>query len=192
MDEKKIQQMFVQFLAQKSQQELEAKIQELGEEGLKAEYAEFQQVMAQQQTRKAMFGAKLNYIKGLKGQCPQGYEVKYYKQGGRVCAKCEAIHKQTQPQNPIDAFKCGRKMKKKACGGRMKKNQEGGEMTTKRPQRQGEYLDNGGMLPEVTVTPKGNYMKGGWSSLIPALEPGFPGAARMGARAASKIIPRRK
>ena len=129
MDEKKIQQMFVQFLAQKyklkSQQELEAKIQELGEEGLKAEYAEFQQVMAQQQTRKAMFGAKLNYIKELKGQCPQGYEMKYYKDGGRVCAKCEAI-KQQAPTNPIDAFKCGRRMKKKACGGPVKKDQKGG------------------------------------------------------------------
>lgn len=129
MDEKKIQQIFVQFLAQKyklkSQQELEAKIQELGEEGLKAEYAEFQQVMAQQQTRKAMFGAKLNYIKGLKGQCPQGYEMKYYKDGGRVCAKCEAI-KQQAPTNPIDAFKCGRRMKKKACGGPVKKDQKGG------------------------------------------------------------------
>lgn len=128
MDEQKVQKAqkaFVQFLAQKyqlkSQQELEAKIQELGEDGLKAEYAEFQKVMAQQQSRKMMFGAKLNYIKGLKGQCPQGYEMRYYREGGRVCAKCESLQKQSAaPQNPIDAFKCGRKMKKKACGGKVK------------------------------------------------------------------------
>ena len=120
MNEKKIQQAFIQFLAQKyqlkSQQELETKIKELGNDGLKAEYAEFQKVIAQQQSRKMMFGAKLNYIKGLKGQCPQGYEMKYYKECGRVCAKCEAI-KQQVPMNPIDAFKYERKMKKKACGG---------------------------------------------------------------------------
>ena len=124
MDEKKVQQAFVQFLAQKyqlkSQQELEAKIQELGEDGLKAEYAEFQKVIAQQQSRKMMFGAKLNYIKGLKGQCPKGYEMRYYKIGGVVCPKCEAIKNQVAPQDPIDAFRCGRKMKKKACGGTVK------------------------------------------------------------------------
>lgn len=131
MDEKKVQQAFVQFLAQKyqlkSQQELEAKIQELGEDGLKAEYAEFQKVMAQQQSRKMMFGAKLNYIKGLKGQCPQGYEMRYYKVGGVVCPKCEAIKNQVSqvPQDPIEAFKCGRKMKKKACGGPVKKDKCG-------------------------------------------------------------------
>ena len=129
MDEKKVQQAFVQFLAQKyqlkSQQELEAKIQELGEDGLKAEYAEFQKVIAQQQSRKMMFGAKLNYIKGLKGQCPKGYEMRYYKVGGVVCPKCEAIKKQVAPQDLIDAFKCGRKMKKKACGGPVKKCQKG-------------------------------------------------------------------
>ena len=129
MDEKKVQQAFVQFLAQKyklkSQQELESKIQELGEEGLKKEYAEFQKVMTQQQSRKAMFGAKLNYIKELKGQCPQGYELKYYKEGGRVCTKCEQIKRQAVPENPIDAFKCGRKMKKKACGGPVKKDKCG-------------------------------------------------------------------
>ena len=124
MDEKKVQQAFIQFLAQKyqlkSQQELEAKIQELGEDGLKAEYTEFQKVMAQQQSRKMMFGAKLNYIKGLKGQCPKGYEMRYYKVGGVVCPKCEAIKNQVAPQDPIEAFKCGRKMKKKACGGTVK------------------------------------------------------------------------
>ena len=136
MDEQKLQQAFIQFLAQKyklkSQKELEAKIQELGEDGLKAEYAEFQKIITQQQSRKMMFGAKLNYIKGLKGQCPQGYEMKYYKKGGKVCTKCEEIQKQT-PMNAIDSFKRNRKMKKKACGGSVNKKQRGGNLPTAEP-----------------------------------------------------------
>ena len=136
MDEQKLQQAFIQFLAQKyklkSQKELEAKIQELGENGLKAEYAEFQKIITQQQSRKMMFGAKLNYIKGLKGQCPQGYEMKYYKKGGRVCTKCEEIQKQT-PMNTIDSFKRNRKVKKKTCGGPVNKKQRGGNLPTAEP-----------------------------------------------------------
>lgn len=33
-------------------------------------------------------GAKLNYIKSLRGECPEGYELGYFKQGGQICAKC--------------------------------------------------------------------------------------------------------
>lgn len=175
MDEKKVQQAFIQFLAQKyqlkSQQELEAKIQELGEDGLKAEYVEFQKVITQQQSRKMMFGARLNYIKGLKGQCPEGYEMRYYKVGGVVCPKCEAIKNQVSqvPQDPIDAFRCGRKMKKKAyggtvkeakcgtkvemdkcgkkmkkkaCGGSVEKNSQGGSITS---------VKQSGFLPRTTI-----------------------------------------
>ena len=125
MNEQQMQQAFIEFLAQKyqlkSEQELEAKIQELGEKGLKAEYAEFQKLMSEQQSRKMMFGAKLNYIKGLRGQCPVGTELRYYKVGGKVCAKCEQLNRQQYMyQDPIEAFKCGRKMKKKQSGGSIK------------------------------------------------------------------------
>lgn len=34
-------------------------------------------------------GAKLNYIKKLKGECPEGYEMTYFKAGGKVCKKCQ-------------------------------------------------------------------------------------------------------
>ena len=34
-------------------------------------------------------GAKLNYIKRLKGECPEGYEMTYFKAGGKVCKKCQ-------------------------------------------------------------------------------------------------------
>ena len=152
MNEQELQQAFIQFLAQKTgaktQQELEAAIQQLGEEGLKQAYAEFMQLIQQQQVRAAKFGAKINYIKKLRGQCPDGYELQYYKSGGQLCKKC--MKKQViqeggnVPQDPIDQFKCGRKMKKKKCenggfipfdkcGKKMKKKQEGGGLETSKP-----------------------------------------------------------
>ena len=156
MNEQQLQQAFIQFLAQKTgarnQQELKAAIQQLGEEGLKQAYAEFMQMIQQQQVQAAKFGAKLNYIKSLRGQCPEGYEISYYKVGGTLCKKCMKKQQEMKdggqvPKNPIDEFKCGRKMKKKKaqggavdfekCGGKTKKTkkkEEGGELnSTKNP-----------------------------------------------------------
>lgn len=154
MNEQQLQQAFIQFLAQKTgarnQQELKAAIQQLGEEGLKQAYAEFMQMMQQQQVQAAKFGAKLNYIKSLRGQCPEGYEISYYKVGGTLCKKCMKKQQEMKdggqvPKNPIDEFKCGRKMKKaqggavdfEKCGGKTKKTkkkEEGGELnSTKNP-----------------------------------------------------------
>ena len=59
----------------------------------------------------------LNYINKLRGQCPEGQELQFFKIGGKVCKKC--AKKVTMedsgktPTNVVDAFKCGRKMKKK-------------------------------------------------------------------------------
>jgi hypothetical protein len=36
----------------------------------------------------AKLGTKLEYIKKLKGVCPEGYEMSYYKVGGRICKTC--------------------------------------------------------------------------------------------------------
>lgn len=117
MNEQQLQQAFLQYLMQKTgaqnEQQLEQVAQQLGEDGLKQVYAQFMQEMQQQQVQAAKFGAKLNYIKKLNGQCPEGMEMYYYKQGGRLCKKCMQI-KQNEgerevPSNPIDAFKCGRK-----------------------------------------------------------------------------------
>ena len=147
MNEQELQQAFIQFLAQKtgakSQQELEAIIQQMGEEGLKQAYAEFMQTMQQQQVRAAKFGAKLNYIKQLRGQCPDEYEAKYFKEGGLMTKKCVACQKGQEipePSNAIEAFKCGRKTTKKEnggsveidkCGGKTKKKACGGSMNKK-------------------------------------------------------------
>lgn len=64
----------------------------------------------QGQVQSARQGAKLNYLRTLKNQCPEGYELGYFKAGGRVCHKC--VKKATKAA-------CGSKMKikKKANGG---------------------------------------------------------------------------
>lgn len=129
MDEQQLKAAFIQYLQQKSgaqtQQELEAYIQQLGEEGLQKEYAQFMQLIQQQQVAAKRFGGMLNYVGKLRGVCPEGYEMQYFKQGGQICKKCVQKARMEYggkaPQNPVDAFKCGRKMKKKACGGTMKK-----------------------------------------------------------------------
>lgn len=124
MNEQQLQQAFLQYLMQKTgaqnEQQLEQVVQQLGEDGLKQAYAQFMQEIQQQQVQAAKFGAKLNYIKKLNGQCPEGMEMHYYKQGGRLCRKCMQV-KQNEgeletPSNPIDAFKCGRKIKKNQQG----------------------------------------------------------------------------
>ena len=150
MNEQELQQAFIQFLAQKTgaktQQELETAIQQLGEEGLKQAYAEFMQTMQQQQVQAAKFGAKINYIKKLRGQCPDGYELQYYKSGGQLCKKC--MKKQVMqeggnlPQDPIDQFKCGRKIKKKKCeaGGTVNMDKCGAKMKKKK-------CESGGFIP---------------------------------------------
>ena len=85
------QKAFVAYLIQvsgaQSEQELNDFIQSLGEDGLKQQYQQFIQTM-QNGTQSAKNGAKLNYIKSLRGICPEGYELGYFKEGGQICAKC--------------------------------------------------------------------------------------------------------
>ena len=90
------------------------------------------QTMQQQQVQAAKFGAKLNYIKQLRGQCPDGYEMIYFKRGGRLCKECQRKQNTKMemggPTNAVDAFRCGRKMKKKACGGTVKEAKCGSKL----------------------------------------------------------------
>lgn len=85
------QKAFVAYLIQvsgaQSEQELNDFIQSLGEDGLKQQYQQFIQTM-QNGTQSAKNGAKLNYIKSLRGVCPEGFELGYFKEGGQICAKC--------------------------------------------------------------------------------------------------------
>ena len=116
-------------------------VQQLDEQQQKALLQEFQQEMQQgQMTVAARLGAKLNYIKQIKGDCPEGEELVYFKKGGRFCKAC----RKKQEGGNVDEIanfkknreekKCGGKMKeacggkmKEACGGKMKK-ECGGKM----------------------------------------------------------------
>lgn len=128
MNEQQLKEAFMQYLQQKSgaqnQQEFEAYIQQLGEEGLQKEYAQFIQMLQQQQVAARKFGGMLNYIGKLRGTCPEGYEMQFFKQGGQICKKCVQKVKMENggdaPKNPVDAFKCGRKMKKAQYGTKIK------------------------------------------------------------------------
>ena len=170
MNEQELQQAFLQYLMQKTgaqnEQQLEQVVQQLGEDGLKQAYAQFMQEMQQQQIRAAKFGAKLNYIRKLNGQCPEGMEMYYYKQGGRLCRKCMQVKQNEEeieyPSNPIDAFKCGRKIKKKKCeiGGtvdmdkcgaktKKKKCEDGGTVNIDKcgAKIKKKKCENGGLIP---------------------------------------------
>ena len=65
----------------------------------------------QQQVQAARHGAKLNYLASLRGYCPQGSHLEFFKIGGQICKKCM--------QNKVQEDKCGGKAKKQkmACGG---------------------------------------------------------------------------
>lgn len=122
MNEQELQQAFIQWLAQKlgvqDESQLKQAVQEMGQEGLQQAYQQFIQETQQQQAQKAKFGAKLNYIKGLNGQCPEGTEMQYFKDGGNIiCKKCVAKQKNGgKEQDSVEQFKCGRKMKKAQNG----------------------------------------------------------------------------
>jgi hypothetical protein len=61
---------------------------------------QFMQEIQQQQTQMAKHGAKLNYVKQLKNQCPEGYELQYFKQGGNVDCGCVKKNKDGGKQEP--------------------------------------------------------------------------------------------
>lgn len=134
MDDKQMQQ--IQQLIQAADQGNQEAIQMLGQliqqqpEAGQALLQIAQQMGAQNvvnmlsggQTQSMRNGAKIQYLKYLKGQCPNGYEIKYFKVGGKVCKKC--LKKKEEGgniQQSVSEYKCGRKMKKKACGGTVNK-----------------------------------------------------------------------
>lgn len=85
----------------------------------------------------ARLGAKLNYIRSLKGNAPEGMNIEYYKCGGQV--KKKFIKKNAYGSKGIAAIKafkdkCGSKMKKKSCkefGGEIQSDKCGSKMKKK-------------------------------------------------------------
>lgn len=117
-NQQELQKAFVAYLIQdaqsqgvqiQSEQDLQAYAEQLGEDGIKAKYQEFMQKM--QGGVMARLGAKLEYYKKLKGVCPEGEELVYFKQGGRICKACQKAQKGTKvtkKANEVDKFKAGR------------------------------------------------------------------------------------
>lgn len=122
-NQQELQKAFVAYLIQdaqsqgvqiQSEQDLLAYAEQLGEDGIKAKYQEFMQKM--QGGVMARLGAKLEYYKKLKGVCPEGEELVYFKQGGRICKACQKAQKGTKvtkKANEVDKFKAGRAQYKK-------------------------------------------------------------------------------
>lgn len=184
MNEQELQQAFIQWLAQKlgvqDESQLKQAVQEMGQEGLQQAYQQFMQEMQQQQAQKAKFGAKLNYIKGLNGQCPEGTEMQYFKEGGTICKKCVAKQKNGDKEyDPVEQFKCGRKMKKKKCeaGGTVNIDKCGAKIKKKKCENGGfisfdkcgnkikkKKCENGGFVPfdKCGNKMKKKLQKGGW------------------------------
>ena len=121
MNDQELQKAFMAFLIEdaaaqgmqiQSEQDLQAYAQQLGEEGLKAKYQEFMQKM--QGGVKAALGAKLTYINKLKGNCPDGTESYYFRDGGSIKKGCKPCMekaekgKKLKEKNSINQWKADR------------------------------------------------------------------------------------
>ena len=99
------------------------------EQALEQAMGQFLQEMQASQAPKARLGAKLNYIRGLKGNAPEGMVIEYYKCGGQTkkrFVKAAGGEKVKDGKKEISDFK-----KKKACGGSKMKFQPGGKAPKK-------------------------------------------------------------
>lgn len=154
MDEQQLQQQIVQLVqaAMQGDQQATQQIQNIMQAAQQGDTQAQQiaqmiqqvaQQMQQQQVQAARFGAKLNYIKQLNGQCPDGYEMKYYKEGGQLCKRCAKKQNggevtEQAPSNPTQTFKqtmsakYGKKMKKKEEGGPIESEKCGGKPKLKK------------------------------------------------------------
>ncbi len=71
------------------------------------------EIIKKSQTRKDEQGAKLEYVKKLKGICPEGTEKVYLKNGGCMCQKKGGQVSKSKQFFDAKKEKCGGKMKKK-------------------------------------------------------------------------------
>lgn len=94
------QQLFVTFMKEKHPEEYKAAMEN-----------------QQKQAQKALHGAKLQYIRSLKNQCPEGEELYYYKKGGSVSCGCKKkenggeVVKAQSGGTAVDKFKNDQKKK---------------------------------------------------------------------------------
>ena len=112
------------------------------EQALEQAMGQFLQEM--QGAQKARLGAKLNYLRSIKGSCPEGQELVYFREGGIVCKKC--VQKNACGSKGMAAVKtfkdkCGSKMKKKSCkefGGEIQSDKCGSKMKKSKKEFGGE------------------------------------------------------
>ena len=124
MDTKKLQQEFINWCkAKKKSPKTKEETQQLFHTFMKEKYPkEYEAAMKgqeQQQTQKALHGAKLNYIRSLKNQCAPDEQVVYYKKGSIVDCGCKK-----KEEGEVTQTKCGAvakfKAKKMKYGGQPK------------------------------------------------------------------------
>ena len=79
----------------------------------------------QQMSQMARQGTKLQYVKRLRGECPEGFEMKMFKSGGVICSKCmrkaEALQNGGKPAKKNDEPESVAKFKEMRCGGKAKR-----------------------------------------------------------------------
>ncbi len=105
------------------------------EQALEQAMGQFLQEVQSQQAPKARLGAKLNYIRTLKGNAPEGMVVEYYKCGGQTkkrFVKAAGGAKAKDGKKEIAEFK-----KKKACGGTKVFKKQAGSVILEDGQKQG-------------------------------------------------------
>lgn len=134
-NEQELQKAFMAFLIEdattqgmqiQSEEDLKQYVESLGQEGIQAKYQEFMKLMsgASAQKPSKRLGGHLNYLKQIKGACPDGEETYYFKEGGSVkrgCKPCmekakKGVKFDNEDMDPVKKFKCGRKVKKAEPG----------------------------------------------------------------------------
>lgn len=69
-------------------------------------FQQYLQQEANKQTQMARLGAKLNYIRQIKGECPEGTYKYYFKAGGRICSACRGMRTAEEGMEmPVDKTK---------------------------------------------------------------------------------------
>lgn len=117
--------------------------------------------VVQQEIKAARRGAKLNFIRGLKGDCPDGYYKSYFKAGGELCPVCK---KKQEEREKVQSAKCGKKMKKgaisKAMNGIRTEMFQNGGTAKKKPSQN--------IQVKTAKAPDGTIMK---RTIIPTINP---------------------
>lgn len=77
----------------------------------------------QKMSQMAKQGTKLQYIKRLRGECPEGFEMKMFRAGGQLCKKCMKVQdaKSGKKLKKGDESATISKFKEMRCGGKAKK-----------------------------------------------------------------------